>query len=75
MVLSPIHRKFYQYLNKNFKSLLMKKLSIIVFTPLMGVAQYSQTIAQSPWERGFDIDIDPIAFALNGFSFHGLDMF
>ncbi|MCC5906449.1 MAG: hypothetical protein JJU13_09595 [Balneolaceae bacterium] len=31
----------------------------------------SQTQAQSTHDRGFDIDIDPIVFALNGFSFHG----
>lgn len=49
----------------------MKKISLIICTLLMGVTYYSETKAQSTGERGFDIDIDPIAFALNGFSFHG----
>jgi hypothetical protein len=50
---------------------MMKKISIIVFTILITVTHYSELRAQSPHDRGFDIDIDPIAFALNGFSFHG----
>ncbi|REL32920.1 hypothetical protein DYD21_13970 [Rhodohalobacter sp. SW132] len=49
----------------------MKKISIALLIILISVAYYSETHAQSPGERGFDIDIDPIAFALNGFSIHG----
>lgn len=49
----------------------MKKTSIALLILLISAAYYSETHAQSPGERGFDIDIDPIAFALNGFSIHG----
>lgn len=50
------------------KKLLYQTFAIILF---LLVLFSSKTFAQSDRNPGFDIDTDPIAFALNGFSIHG----
>lgn len=49
----------------------MKRLYFILFFLLLTVTVHSKAFSQSTDTSGFDVDIDPIAFALNGFSFHG----
>lgn len=49
----------------------MKRLYFILFILLLSSTIHSNAFSQSSDYSGFDVDIDPIAFALNGFSFHG----
>ncbi|MEX0662371.1 MAG: hypothetical protein WEA58_02700 [Balneolaceae bacterium] len=48
-----------------------KRLKVILNILILLLLFSSTTFAQSDINQGFDIDVDPIAFALNGFSFHG----
>ncbi|HMQ08866.1 MAG TPA: hypothetical protein PKC30_16315 [Saprospiraceae bacterium] len=48
------------------------RTNVIYFLVLVAWSSLStQLFAQSEQKKGFDIEVDPIAFVLNGFSFHG----